>query len=161
MNPASTLLRTPELNVVIFSFLLNLVWEIWQVPLFEGMANQPYWLGLKTCTQATLGDAGIALAAFWITAAFSKTRGWILRPRKSDIAIFLGVGIVATIVFEALATGVLERWAYSDSMPRLPVLGTGLAPLLQWLLLPPLVLWFVRRQLGVQSAQQPAGTPAD
>jgi hypothetical protein len=32
-------------------------------------------------------------------------------------------------------------------MPRLPLLGTGLAPLLQWLLIPPLVAWLVRRQI--------------
>ena len=30
-------------------------------------------------------------------------------------------------------------------MPRLPILGTGLMPMIQWLVIPPLVLWFVRR----------------
>ena len=140
-------LRTPEFNIFIFSFLLNLAWEVWQVPYFRGMADQPHWLGVKACTQATFGDAGIALAAFWVTAIFAKTRSWILQPRKSDIVLFLGVGIVVTIVFEALATGMFERWAYTDTMPRLPLLGTGLLPLLQWLALPPLVLWFVRRQI--------------
>jgi len=29
-----------------------------------------------------------------------------------------------------------------------PLLGTGLLPTLQWLLLPPVVLWFMRRQLS-------------
>jgi hypothetical protein len=32
-------------------------------------------------------------------------------------------------------------------MPTLPVLGTGLLPLLQWIFLPPLIAWFVHRQL--------------
>ncbi|MGQ0580040.1 MAG: hypothetical protein ACT4PQ_14185 [Betaproteobacteria bacterium] len=68
-----------------------------------------------------------------------------MRPSGSDIATFIGVGLVATIIFETLATGVPERWAYNDAMPRLPVLGTALLPLLQWLAVPPLVLWFVRR----------------
>ena len=145
------LLKTPEFNVVVFSFLLNLAWEYWQVPFFRGMADQPHWLGVKVCSQATLGDAGIALAAFWVTAIFARTRDWILEPQKSDIAIFIGAGLIATIVLEALATGVLDRWAYSDTMPRLPIMGTGLLPLLQWLALPPLVLWFVRRQVGAAS----------
>jgi hypothetical protein len=148
MKPSVAIFRTPELNVVIFSFLLNLPWELWQVPFFRGMADQPHWLGVKACTQATFGDAGIALVAFWVTAFFARTRSWISQPRRSDIVTFIGVGLVATIVFESLAIGVLERWAYSDSMPRLSILGIGLLPLLQWLLLPPLVLWFVRRQSG-------------
>ena len=144
----SNLPSTPEFNVLVFSFLINLAWEVWQVPFFQGMADQPYWLGVKACTQATFGDAGIALAAFWITAFIAGTRSWIMQPSRSDIAIFIGVGLVATIIFEALATGALERWVYNDAMPRLPVLGTGLLPLLQWLLLPPLVLWIVRRQIN-------------
>jgi len=144
----SNLPSTPEFNVLVFSFLINLTWEVWQVPFFRGMADQPHWLGVKACTQATFGDAGIALAAFWVTAICAKTRNWMLQPRKTDTAIFLSVGVAVTIVFESLATGVLDRWTYSDAMPRVPILGTGLLPLLQWLALPPLVLWFVRRQIG-------------
>lgn len=148
---------TPEFNVLVFSFLLNLAWEIWQVPFFRGMADQPHWVGVKTCTLATLGDAGIALAAFWVTAIFAKARSWILRPNKLNIAIFIGVGVAVTILFEALATGMLERWAYSDAMPRLPLIGTGLLPLLQWLAIPPLVLWFVRRQIASGYREQSDG----
>jgi hypothetical protein len=148
---------TPEFNVLVFSFLINLAWELWQVTFFQGMAEQPHGAGAKACTQATFGDAGIALAAFWVTAFFARTRSWIMQPSKSDIAIFIGVGLVATIIFETLATGVLERWAYSDAMPRLPVLGTGLLPLLQWLALPPLVLWFVRRQIAPGYREQSDG----
>ena len=141
--------NTPEFSVLVFSFLLNLAWEYWQVPFFRGMADQPHWVGVKACTLATLGDAAIALAAYWVTAIFARARGWILRPNRLDIANFLGVGVgvVVTTLFEALATGMFQRWAYSDAMPRLPVIGTGLLPLLQWLVIPPLVLWFVRRQI--------------
>ena len=148
MKAIDTLLQAPEFNVAVFSFLLNLVWEYWQVPFFREMADQPHWEGVKACTLATFGDAGIAVAAFWITAIFAKTRSWILRPRNSDIAVFLGFGILVTIVFEAVATGVLARWSYNDAMPRLPILGTGLLPVIQWLIIPPLVIWFVRRQIG-------------
>jgi hypothetical protein len=147
LKASAAWLRTPEFNVLIFSLLLNLAWEVWQVPFFRGMADQPHWLGVKACTQATFGDAGIALAAFWVAAIVARTRSWILQPRKSDIVLFLGIGVVVTVIFEALATGTLERWAYTDAMPRLPLLGTGLLPLLQWLALPPLILWFVRRQI--------------
>lgn len=148
---------TPEFNVLVFSFLLNLAWEVWQVPFFRGMAELPHWLGVKACTQATLGDAGIALAAFWVTAVYAKTRRWISQPNRIQIAIFLGVGVGVTVTVEALATGMLERWAYNDAMPRLPILGTGLLPLLQWLTLPPLVLCIVRRQIAPGYREQSDG----
>jgi hypothetical protein len=144
----SNLSGTPEFNILVFSFLLNLAWEYWQVPFFRGMADQPHWLGVKACALATLGDAGIALAAFWVTAIFAKARSWILQPRKADIVVFVGVGILVTLVFETLATGVLARWSYNDAMPRLPILGTGLLLAIQWLIIPPIVIRFVRRQIG-------------
>jgi hypothetical protein len=137
---------TPEFNILLFSFLLNLAWELWQVPFFEGMANGAHWLGVKICTQATLGDAATTLVAFWAAAAQARTRYWIAKPRTSQMLIYVGVGVVVTILLEALATGILSRWKYSDSMPRVPVLGTGLLPLLQWCVVPLLVIWFVRRQ---------------
>jgi hypothetical protein len=117
------------------------------------MADLPHWLGVKACTQATIGDSGIALVAFWVTAMLARKRDWILQPRKPDIAIFITAGIVATIVLEDLATGVLARWVYDNTMPRLPVLGIGLLPLMQWLVVPPLVLWFTRRQIGKRSSK--------
>jgi hypothetical protein len=50
--------------------------------------------------------------------------------------------------FEALAIGPLARWSYAPAMPTLPILGTGVVPLLQLIVLPPLTIWFVRRQLA-------------
>lgn len=38
------------------------------------------------------------------------------------------------------------------SMPVVPFLEVGLAPLLQWILLPPIALWIVRRQLTGSNA---------
>jgi hypothetical protein len=142
---------SPEFNVLIFSFLLNLAWEFWQVPFFRGMADVPHWQGVKACTQATLGDAGIALAAFWVTAGFAKTRNWIARPRAIQIAIFIGVGVGLTIIFEVLSTRLLDRWAYADTMPTFPPFGVGLLPVLQWLIIPPLVVYFAGRQMARES----------
>ena len=40
-----------------------------------------------------------------------------------------------TIFSEGLNVEIWQTWAYTDFMLRLPPLGTGLTPLLQWLLL--------------------------
>lgn len=70
-----------------------------------------------------------------------------MRPDLHSILVFITVGIVITIVLEWHATVLQQRWAYGELMPTLPILGTGLAPLLQWLILPPLILWFARRKV--------------
>lgn len=137
----------PEVNVGIFALLLNFVWEIAQVPLFEGMALAGHWRAIQVCARATLGDVGIALIAFWAVAVVCGSRGWILRPTTSQVIGFVVVGVVITIVMEWLATHVLCRWAYAASMPVIPALDVGVSPLLQWVALPPVVVWFVRRQL--------------
>ena len=79
------------------------------MPFIRGMADQPHWLGVMVCTQATLGDAAIALTAFLGTANLAKTRNWVLRPHNLHIVTFLGVSVVMTVLFEAMATGVLGR----------------------------------------------------
>ena len=141
-------LNTPELNVVIFSFLLNFLWEIQQMPFFRVSPEFDYTDIVNNCTLATFGDAGISLIAFTTVAVLSKLRRWILQPSWQQIGIFISVGIIITIIFEALATGFLNRWQYSEAMPTLPVLGTGLLPVLQWLIIPLLIVWFVKKQIS-------------
>ncbi len=140
-------LDSPAANVALFAFLVNYPWEFLQVPLFRNMAAAPHWEAVKVCTSATLGDAAIAVVAFWGVAAAARTRRWILRPSAVQVAGFVAIGLAITLALEWLATGPLGRWEYAEAMPVLPLLGVGLAPALQWILLPPLVAWFVRRQL--------------
>lgn len=147
MQTQSRIMGLPEVNVAIFSFLLNFVWEMWQIPFFAATPSGPHWVGIVVCTQATFGDAAISLFAFWCVAALAGSRWWIIKSSPFQVMGFIAVGVVITIIFEALATGPLGRWSYTSLMPTLPVLGTGLFPLFQWILLPPLTIWFVRRQL--------------
>ncbi|HVS64651.1 MAG TPA: hypothetical protein VMT85_14240 [Thermoanaerobaculia bacterium] len=101
------------------------------------------------------------MLGFWAGAAVQRTRRWVAHPRPAALAAFLATGVAATIVLEWLATEVWHHWEYGPRMPTLPVLGTGLAPLLQWLLLPPLLIWIVRRQLqGAAAVASGAGAPA-
>ena len=146
--PAITWL--PEFNVAVFAFLLNYPWELLQGPLFERMAAAPHWEAVKMCTQAALGDVFIMLAAYWLVAALAKSRRWIVAPTGLQLLLFMTLGALITIVIEQLALrGLwLESWSYSPLMPVIPVVGVGLSPLVQWLVLPPVVVWFVRRQLA-------------
>lgn len=143
----SSLIDLPEWNVSVFSFLLAFVWEIQQMPFYQIPPELSCFNQIRNCTMATVGDVGILLTAFWTVAVMSKSRQWFRHPRRWQVSVFVLVGVVITIIFEDLATRSLNVWAYADSMPTLPVLGTGLVPLLMWLIIPPLMLWFVQRQL--------------
>ena len=137
----------PELNIAGFSFFLNLAWEFWQTPLFENMRQIDHVGGIWVCTIAAFGDVAIALCAFWAVSLFRRSRRWFLQPRNGDIALLVFVGVVITVSYEWLAVNALKRWAYSDSMPTIPGLEVGLTPILQWLVIPPIVMWLTRRQL--------------
>lgn len=64
---------------------------------------------------------------------------------------FVAVGLAVTSGIEWMALHGLwmVEWQYTTAMPLIPGAGIGLSPLLQWTLLPPLVVWFAKRQLAV------------
>src|SRR3546814_7354205 len=86
----------PEFNVFIFAVLLNYPWEFLQAPLYRGMATADHWYGVKICTRATLGDGVIMLIAFWAVAAVSRSRWWLLRPDRRQVAGLVAVGVAIT-----------------------------------------------------------------
>lgn len=143
-----TLTELPEFNVLLFALLLNYPWEFIQAPLFEGMAERPHGAAVKACTQAALGDSVIMLVAYWGVAALGRGRAWIAAPGWRDVLLFSSIGVAITVVIEWLALngGWLNGWTYSSLMPIIPGLGVGLVPVLQWIVLPPLVAALVARQ---------------
>jgi len=147
----------PEIPVLIFSFLLHFVWEFIQVPAFADMAEMAHWDGVRLCLAATIGDVGFALTAFWAACLAAGSRQWLHRLRPAPVAVFVAVGILLTIGFEYYYTNISLRWTYSELMPLVPPFGTGLSPLLQWLVIPPLVVWFARRHLAGTRALRRGG----
>lgn len=137
----------PEFGIVTFSFFLHFVWEFIQAPTYAGMIELNHWDGIKLCTSATFGDVGFALTAYWLTSVMARSRHWIFDTSAShwQLLLFLAVGLGLTIGFEYYYTNISLRWTYSDLMPLVPPFGTGLSPLLQWIVVPLLVVWFTRR----------------
>jgi len=137
----------PELQVAIFAFLLSLAWEILQGPFFQGMTEARHGEAVRLCMLATLWDVAIMLVNFWIVAWVGGGRRWVLHPTAAQVAGFTGLGPASALLIEVLATQVWQRWRYSNLMPIISALEVGLVPLLMWSALPPLVVWFVNRQL--------------
>lgn len=143
-------LDQPETNILIFALLLNYPWEFMQAPFFEGMAVATHWDAVKVCTRATFGDAAIMLIAYWCVAVAASDRWWFRVPSRMQMLGSTTAGVVITVAIELFATQSIDPawgWRYAEIMPIVPVVGVGLTTLLQWILLPPLAIWFVRRQL--------------
>lgn len=144
---------TPEFNVAIFALLLNFSWEVLQAPLFAGMEDARYVEAIAGCSQATLGDMLIMLLAYGVVALVARSRHWVLAPTGRQPALFVAIGLSITAVIEWLATRGrwVGRWTYAPDMPVVPGIAIGVVPLLQWVVLPLLTIWFVRRQLAHRS----------
>ncbi len=130
-----------------FSFLLHFLWEMLQVPLYADMARMAHWSGIVVCAKATAGDVVIALAAYATAAGFARTWHW--RASRAHVATYLAMGVIITVVLEGLNVYLWHRWAYAPAMPL--VLGIGVSPLLQWVIVPPLALWLMQRHVAGRS----------
>jgi len=127
-----------------FAALLHFAWEMAQMPLYR-MAEPAGWRMVGGCTQATFGDAIMTLLAYATASVVTRRRLWLVAPRALELATFLGVGLAMTVGLEWWNVSVRHSWAYSADMPS--AAGIGLSPIVQWIVLPPLILRLARRYL--------------
>ena len=120
----------------LFSLVGHLLWEVAHVPLYtiwlDGTAGEIAFAILH-CTG---GDLLIASSTL-LLALFAFGSGEWPRRRRAPVllaAVVMGVGY--TIFSEWLNITVREAWAYREIMPVIPVIGAGLTPFLQWLVVP-------------------------
>lgn len=131
--------------------LVNLVWEFVQMPLYtvwrQGSLREIVWAAIH----CTVGDLLIAAATLLGALIVAGREGWpsVRFGLVATIAILGGLAWV--ILSEWINTEIRGSWAYSAWMPTLPLIGTGLAPVIQWLVIPPVAFWWARR--GVFAAQ--------
>ena len=110
---------------------LSLVWEAVQLPLYtiwnEGTAGRRAFAVLH----CTAGEVLIALAALAGALAVVGNSAWPTQRAGRVMTVTMLARLAYTVFSEWLNTEVQRSWAYSDLMPVLPPLGTGLSPLLQ------------------------------
>ena len=124
--------------VFILAALLNYSWELAQASLYVGMEDYNAGL-LWHCFVASLGDGIMVLlivAAGWIAL---RQPDWFLRPGLRGYLVTLTAGFVLAVLVEWVAVRILNRWEYTENMPKLPGLDIGLVPIAQMLILPPLI----------------------
>ena len=121
---------------------LHLSWEVLQLPLYTLWEAGTLRQKLFAVAHCTIGDAMISgLSLLLLALAIAARREWSLLSARRVwvLTVFMGMGY--TVYSEWLNVVVRGSWAYSQLMPVLPLLGTGVAPLLQWLIVPTLAQW--------------------
>jgi hypothetical protein len=120
----------------------HLLWEAAQLPLYT-----IWWTGTRreilfAVVHCTGGDLLISAAALALAALATLTGHWpLFGGRMALTAILLGLGY--TVLSEWLNTQFRQSWSYTEAMPVLPPLGTGLTPFLQWLIVPGIAFGYV------------------
>lgn len=151
------LLLRPVFYFVLFSFLAFGMWEWLQTPFFEDVSddiNTIVWFRLH----CTLVDILILAGCAAVLSLIKRKLAWLVRPRFADLAAVSGLGVAYTAVSEYVNVYVSGDWGYSAWMPLVPFVGIGIVPLVQWLLLPPLILLLLRDHVrGLEAGPTPPG----
>lgn len=126
----------------------NLAWEFAHLPLYtiwyEGTPGEI----LFAILHCTGGDLLIASAALLGALLVAGNGRWPHVRFRAVAAIAMLGGLSYTAFSEWLNTEVRGSWAYTDLMPQLPLIETGVSPLAQWIVVPLAAFWWARRGLS-------------
>jgi hypothetical protein len=127
----------------LIAFGLNWPWEMAQMPAYAEMAGRSWLETALPCTVAALAGVVLTLGVCGLGALAAARVGWAMEGSWNvyAAAALLGGICALAVEWQALASG---RWSYDDRMPVVPVLGVGLWPLLQLILLTPVSLGAAR-----------------
>lgn len=139
------ILATPESCLFLFAFLLNFVYEVWQSPFYTFYNSPSLADKIRDLTHCSFGDAIIILICSWVVSAIAHSRYWILRPTRQFTLLFTGIGLLITLAIETYRVNVSR--AYGVPIFAVPFLGMSSLAVLQWIILPPLILYLARRHL--------------
>jgi hypothetical protein len=126
---------------LLWMLVLNLLWEVLQLPLYTVPPSSIPFYKAYALVHCTVGD-GLIAAGIYVGAALVAGWRWPLDAPDRGLAVLLPPGIAYTAYSEWRNVYVTASWAYDPLMPTLA--GIGIAPLAQWLVLPPVAVWLLR-----------------
>lgn len=123
--------------------ILNLLWEIAQLPLYGLWSDPDPWRIAAYLMHCVFGDVLIATGFYLSTALIFRDMRWPMhRPWRGGFVMIIS-SLIFTAVSEWYNVYRIGAWSYAASMPL--VAGIGLAPLVQWLVVPALMIVLIRR----------------
>ena len=129
------------------AFVLNLTWEIAHVRLYT-IWLEADGLGIAwSLFHCSVGDVMIALAMFALAGIVLWRADWPVSRPWAGVAIVVIGAMAYTVWSEWHNVYRAGSWGYTASMPL--IFGIGLSPLLQWLILPPMMVGVYRTLVPV------------
>lgn len=125
---------------LLVSAIANLAWETAQMPLYTLWRSGTRRDVASAILHCTAGDVLIAATAMLLALALLGSPDWPAKSRWRVGVCTVLFGVAYTIYSEYLNTVVRSAWTYTEAMPVLPVVGIGLAPLVQWVAVPVVAL---------------------
>jgi hypothetical protein len=124
--------------------LVSLMWEVLQLPLYTLWSEPSRERIAFALVHCTLGDLLIGISSLLLALLMVRAGRPAQWSRRRIGLWFMLFGTSYTVLSERinLAQG---QWAYSEWMPMVPWLAIGLAPLLQWLILPGAIWWWANQ----------------
>jgi hypothetical protein len=104
---------------------------------------------LFAVVHCSAGDILIATATLVLALSLFGSSAWPHTGHRKVVIFTIAMGLGYTIFSEWLNIEVRESWAYSELMPTLPILGTGLSPIAQWIVIPLAAFWWARLSSAV------------
>lgn len=125
--------------IIVLSFLLNFAWELIQIPLYK---DSFYSIGhIAFCALASLADAIMVLLLYFGFAVIFRNLFWKEHQKWNRIVMVILIGGTGAVLAEIRHLSI-GTWAYSGSMPIIPVINVGISPVLQFMVLP-LLIYFL------------------
>lgn len=123
----------------------NLLWEILQLPLYTIWTTGTGREIIFAVLHCTGGVVLIALGTLSLALIVAGTKRWPAERHQRVMLATVVLGLGYMIFSEWLNIVVRANWAYSSLMPVVPLIKTGLSPLLQWIVIPILALKLARK----------------
>ncbi|HLE06812.1 MAG TPA: hypothetical protein VI790_05630 [Candidatus Nanoarchaeia archaeon] len=133
-----------ELRIGFFAYLLMFLWESWQLLFFTDSFAYSSPQAIKSLSLIpaavwvisiwVLTDVLLILSAYWIVSLI-KVRNWYLNPNKNELIFMTSYCFIVSMISDKIGIN-MNWWAYSELMPLIPIINTGLIPSLAFLFIP-------------------------
>lgn len=122
----------------LYSAAGHLAWEAAHIPLYTIWVEGTWGEIGFAILHCTGGDVLIAMSTLLLALFLVGGHAWPSERAGRVLLLAVALGVSYTIFSEWLNIVIRAAWAYRDIMPVVPVIDSGLTPLLQWIIVPTL-----------------------
>lgn len=131
-------------SYLFFSFIIFGMWEWLQTPFYVDKSikiNEIIYFRIH----CTIGDILILSGAILVFSLWKRNVKWIFDPNLKDYTSITLLGLIYTIGSEIINVKINKSWSYSEIMPIIPKIEIGIIPIIQWIILPTVIMYVVKR----------------